>query len=288
MKKNRKYRITIDDESRLRDIVSFSMQPWKWVVTIILWLIVSLLFAGMLIYITPLRQLLPGYMKRGERAATEVGMLRLDSLSEAYQRNEAYLANIMTVLDTDRTPAAPPASPATGSMLATDSLTEASETERRFVAEVREREKYNISVVAPLAADAMMFVPVSPESIITTDSRGSHTAHVVMAQGESPAAVADGRVVGIFSSPATHGNVMIIQHAKGFLSSYSHLGTLLAEVGDEVTGGQIIAFASKDSGLNGSDIYLRMWHNGTPLIPYEYVGKPFKWHHDATDDKPER
>lgn len=272
MKKTRKYRLSVEDESRLRNVASVSMRLWQWIAAGVIFFSICLFMAGMLIYLTPLRGILPGYMKQGERAATEVGILRLDSLTEAYRRNEAYLNNVMTVLNTDRTPAETSSEPPATNMLAADSLTEASDMERKFVAEVREREKYNISVVAPLAADAMMFVPVSEQSVISSSTRGSHRAHVILARGEAPASIADGRVVGIFASPGQSGYTMMIQHAKGFLSSYSRLGMPLAGIGDEVTGGQAIALPADGSGISGSDIYLCMWHNGTPLIPYEYVG----------------
>lgn len=288
MRRQRKYRVVIEDESRLHDVFSLSMSPLRWIGAGLVFLVVALTVAGTVIYLTPLRSLLPGYMKSGERANTEIGMLRLDSLAEAYRRNESYMKNLMTVLNTDRVPADSAGLATATNLLTADSLAGPSEEESRFVTEVREREKFNISVVAPLAADAMMFVPVSPESIITTDSRARRTARVILADGESPCAVADGRIVGVFRSASGGGNVMVIQHPKGFLSCYSRLGTPLADTGDEVTGGQIIALQATGNGMRGNEIHLQMWHNGTPLIPYEYIGDPARWQRDREQDGPDR
>ncbi len=282
MKRSKRYKFTIEDESRLRNVVHVSMPIWKWVGIAVLFFIFCILISGLLICLTPIRSLLPGYLKSGQRAETEMNILRLDSLNDAYMRNENYLKNMMTVLDTERTPTDSASVVTNPNMLPADSLSGPSPIESKFVAQVREHEKFNIAVIAPLAADAMMFAPVAQECVFTPESRAHSVAHIILAKGESPTAIADGRVVGVFPS-SDGGFSIMIQHLKGFLSLYSHLGTPLASPGDEVTGGQIIALPADRAGIRGDEIYLRMWHNGTPLIPFEYIGEPDKWRHDISD-----
>lgn len=68
------------------------------------------------------------------------------------------------------------------------------------------------------------------------------------------------------------GAAVIIQHAKGFLSRCSRLGTILVEPGDFVSGGQIIAITTSGNSRNNQRINIEMWHNGNELVPYDYLG----------------
>lgn len=136
-----------------------------------------------------------------------------------------------------------------------------------------EREKYNISVIAPLAAESMMFSPVNEESIISEKTKKSTKAEVILAKGSTVSAIADGRVIAISQSVREGGGTaVLIQHAKGFLSRCNRLGTVLIEPGDYVTGGQVIALTASGNSRNNELISVEMWHNGTPLVPYDYLG----------------
>lgn len=277
MKGKRIYRIVIENESRLEKVGSLRLPPWKLALFCVGAVAMVLLLAGAIIWMTPLRSLLPGYMKEGERAATELNLLRLDSLNQAYSRNEEFLSNIRTVLDTDRTPQDSLNASRPANMLTSDSLLPTSPEEAKFVAMMQERERYNISVIAPLAAEGMIFCPVSAESVVTAESRQSDAAVIVLADGAPVESIADGVVIAIYSSLRDGGgNTMIIQHDKGFLSAYSRLTNPTVSPGTRVTGGQTISLQQSGDGIRKSVVTLRMWHDGTPLIPYDYIGSTVK------------
>lgn len=271
MKKRSRYKITIEDESRLENLAEYTATPIKWTLTGIAVALLLMVCGAAVAFLTPVRTLLPGYLKESERTASEIQLLRLDSLRNAYETNAAFLDNIMNVLSPSGYSADTAAMKMTDP-LTLDSLLPTSREEQRFVALMREREKYNVSVLAPLAAESLMFTPVSDESVFSEDSRESLRGEVILAKGSTVATVADGIVIAVSQTIRDGGSTVIIQHPKGFLSRISRLGTVLVEPGDAVTGGQVIALCNHGNARDGERITIEMWRNGDRLVPYEYIG----------------
>ncbi|MDE6299589.1 MAG: M23 family metallopeptidase, partial [Muribaculaceae bacterium] len=227
-------------------------------------------FGGFILFFSPAREILPGYLKEDQRYATQEQLLRLDSLQIAFNNNSLFLENFRNVLD--------PAPIVRDSLsvslqISSDSLLPTSPEEKKFVAVITERNKYNISVLAPLAAESMMFSPVNEEAIFAENSKNSNKAEIILSKGAPVSSIADGKVISVSQSVREGGgSAVIIQHSKGFLSRFSRLGTLLVEPGDDVAGGQVIAVPATGNARKNEIIYIEMWHNGTPLIPYEYLG----------------
>lgn len=273
MKTRTRFRLTIEDEGRLEKIADLSASGLKWLMATAAGLILIMICGALLVSLTPARRLLPGYLKPSERSATEMQLLRLDSLRTVYETNAAYIENLRFVLnpslqekDTTKAEIHYPA------VLPIDSLLPTSPEEVRFSAMMKDRDKFNVSVVAPLAAESMMFNPVSETSVVSNASRRNTKAEIILAAGSTIAAIADGTVISVSQSVRNGGSIIIIQHPKGFLSRLSRLGTVIVEPGDIVSGGQIIAFSDHGNGRKGELINLEMWFNGSPLIPYEYIG----------------
>lgn len=70
MKTRTRYKLTIEDESRLENVAIFSASPLKWALLVLSGAICILLAGGVLVSVTPARYLLPGYLKESERTAT--------------------------------------------------------------------------------------------------------------------------------------------------------------------------------------------------------------------------
>lgn len=269
-----RYRIIIEDESHLTEVASGRVTAPMLCAAGIAFLALCLLVTGLLIAFTPLRTLLPGYLKESQRSATEERLLRLDSLMAAYDTKQAYIDNYLRVTDTDRTPGDSAAVVPADRELTSDSLLTATNAEQRFVSQMEEREKFNISVLAPLAAEGIMFSPVAADGIFTTDSHAAETGVVIIPADNSVLCAADGSVIALYHSPADRGYVIVIQHARGFITTYRGTGTALVGIGDSVNTGQAIALAPQPDARGVREIQVRMWHNGSPIIPYEYLGSP--------------
>lgn len=274
MKSKKRYRIRIEDEAHLASIADFSISG-RGVIPVVLAIILAmLLIAGGIIMISPLKSLLPGYMKQSERATSEENLMRLDSIRTVYEQNQAYIDNFLKISDIDRNPGDSAAVSSVLNELTPDSLMPHSVRERKFVKAMEERERFNISVLAPLAADGILFSPVSDNGVFRSNSRNSETGIVLLFDGSPIQNAADGTVMAAYYSPSEHGYVVVVQHSKGFTSRYSGLGSPLVAEGDMVSSGQIIAMAPETNAKGERKMAIRMWHNGLPVIPYEYLGDP--------------
>ena len=278
MRLNKKYRIILEDESSLRKRVNVTT-PFP--------LLILILFAGVVlaggfgIFIlasTPLKNYLPGYLKASERTATEEQHLRLDSLVKVYEINEAYVAGILNALNPQEEMATMQRNESRTVPLQIDSLLPASEEEKKFIETIRERDKYNIAVVSPAAAQSLMFGSVNKSAVISEASKGGLKAELVIPVGSPVTSIADGKVISIASSPKTSGGYeIIIQHPKGFLSKISRLNHLLVQPGDRVVSGQIIATSTAQSGMKSNHVIVELWHDGNPLIPAQYLNGGKDW-----------
>lgn len=271
MKRDRKYRVVISDESHLCTVSDFSVSPGAALLWTLAFLAVVFILAGALIMLTPLRQLLPGYLDNTQRVATEENLMRLDSLQNAYRTNQAYIDNFLRVMDTERQSRDSATAASRTLRMAADSLLPAGERERRFVSSMEERERYNVSVLAPLAAEGVIFSRPCEDGIFASDSKMSETAVVITPPDSPVCAVADGTAVSVHYSPSAHGYELILQHQRGFLSFYTGTGSPLVAPGDAVVSGQAVASAPAPDRHGTRSFRLRLWHNGLPVVPYEYL-----------------
>lgn len=271
MRQLTKYRIKVENESTLTDVVSLRISAPAALLAALFILGIAVLISGALIAYTPLRNLLPGYLKESQRAATEEGLMRLDSVMAVYERNQAYIDNILRVTDENRESSDSAALTPVSRELTADSLMKAGPAEQKFVSQMEERERFNISVLAPLAAEDLLFSPVSSEGVFTEESRKSTEGEIILARGASVQSAADGTVVALYYSAPLRGYVIVVQHGRGFLTSYTHTGTPLVGVGDMVNSGQAIALAPSPDARDTRRVMVRVWHNGSALVPYDYL-----------------
>lgn len=271
MRLNKRYRITLEDESSLEKKVNFSARFPVLILSLIGFTVVAGAFGIFILASTPMKNHLPGYLKESERTATEEQHLRLDSLARVYEMNEAYVQGILSALNPseERVHEGKNQRPVP---LSADSLKQASLEERQFMEEIRERDKYNIGYSSPAAAQTMMFGNLNKSAIITQSSKDKYQAEVIIPVGGPISTVAEGKVISIASSPkASGGYEVIIQHPKGFLSKTGHLSSLLVRPGDRVAAGQIIATGTAKNGTKSQHVTFELWHDGDPLIPSRYL-----------------
>ncbi|MDE6409152.1 MAG: M23 family metallopeptidase [Muribaculaceae bacterium] len=271
--KRDKIRIRIEHESHLSTITDTRLSLWAIAGILFLIIILSLFSGCLIVLLTPLHTLLPGYLKETQRSATEENLMRLDSLRNVYETNQRYIDNFLRVTDIERLPSDSVALKEDSVISSHDTLLPPSERERRFVARMEEQEKFNISVLAPLAADGMTFSPISDTGIFSNASKDSETGEILLPADASVLSVADGTVLAAFFSRAENGYVTVIQHQRGFASRYSHLGKPLVVMGEDVSAGQIIASPPPPDRSGKRYIYIMMWHNGLPVLPYKFINE---------------
>ncbi len=282
MKARRIIKITLTDEARLESLGAITLTPLKVAAGVAIGLLLVMSIGFLIVLVTPLKTLIPGYFRESDRAATEQALLRVDSIREAYLRNEAYVANIHQRLNTSRPSQKADTSNMASRPIAADSLLPPSAEETGFSKVMQEREKFNIAVVAPMAAEGMLFYPVTDEGVITHASRASRRALVAMPARAVVMAVADGSVIARYFDAAIRAYTVIIQHDNGFVSRYTGLPEPLVGESENVLGGQVLALSPSPAAGHPAEISVELWHNGTPLLPYDYISS----HHSYTSLQP--
>lgn len=267
MKAKKRYRIAIEDKSRLRQVASISVSPTMLWAGGIVSIILLILFTSLIIMATPIRTLMPGYLKKGERTEAKEGLLRIDSIRDAYRINSLYLNNILTVLDTDRQPTDSLMNVTTPNELPPDSLLPTSPREIEFITQMKDREQYNVSILAPLAADQLRIYPIAASATVAEQSQNALKPRILTAKSIPICAAADGRVIAIQNPAPEGGCAIVMQHDNGFASRYSHLGTPTISPGSHVDGGSVIAHGATGGATGSGYIYVEMWYDGNPVEP---------------------
>lgn len=219
------------------------------------WLLSGLCFAAIaalvvcIVVWSPASYLLPGYMRPEQRLTTVNNTLRLDSLLDATARQQLYINNIMEILTgSDSINAVSKVLPAESG----DTLMTATESERAFVDDWRQRERANLSVLTPIVAEGMMFrIPVVGATIAAAGD-------TLLAQRRAPVvAIQDGMIIDARVDAATGRTTITLQHANDFISIYGALSDATVGPGRRVVAGQVLGHVTDDGRLP-----LTVWHMG--------------------------
>ncbi len=198
-----------------------------------------------LVMFTPLGTFLPGQLRGDLRSQYAQAALRIDSLEQVSRRQTAYMENIRRIL-TDSVSAD---LTVTSTEVITDSLVSASTAERQFVRRFEDEQRFNLSVLAPIAAEGMIFEAPT----MSADGTGEVSA------------IYRGTVLSTAIAP--NGLLMVmVQHPNDFVSIYNNLEHVYIAAGDKVVAGQRIACTAANRPLA-----LEMWHDGVKLSPELYL-----------------
>lgn len=248
----RRYRVEIINENTLSRIWSVRLSGVRAILAMCAVVAAIASLISMVFMLPPVARLLPGRLSGDERSRYLDMALRVDSLTRLTREQEAYTRNISDILAGSAPRSASPSEAVdsagrVGVMV--DSIIEASEAERRFVRQFEEAERFNLSVLSPIAAEGMIF--------------------------ESPAAAAGmpgpvsaiyrGTVVGAVTS-ADGLTTLTIQHPNDFISVYGNLEQPYVKKGDKVAAAQRLGVSTSTRPL-----LFELWHGGTQLDPSLYV-----------------
>ena len=210
---------------------------------------------------TPLRALLPGSLSGDLRAQYQDMAVRLDSIETAARQSSAWSANISAIL---RGELPQPDTVATATVHITDSILAASEAERQFVRSYEQEERFNLSVLAPIAAEGMVFTsPLSSPA----DVRGLASGGVSVSSTRAipVAAIYRGTIVAL-SVDDDGLSTIVVQHPNDFISVFAGLGNVFVSQGRKVAAGERLGDTSPRQAMR-----FELWHSGSALNPREYI-----------------
>jgi murein DD-endopeptidase MepM/ murein hydrolase activator NlpD len=98
-----------------------------------------------------------------------------------------------------------------------------------------------------------------------------HAGIDISAEYGSPVrATADGLVVAV-EMRAGYGRVVVVDHGFGLSTLYGHLSAFNAQVGQQVTRGNMIGAVGSSGRATGSHVHYEVRSNGAPVNPWRYL-----------------
>lgn len=270
-KTHRRFRLSFINENTFNQVWTIKMTQTRVILSIMLILFAIGCIVATLIVFTPIRTLLPGYLKDAQFQKNITNSIRIDSLTTEARIANAYITNIKRILTDDIDTVAISATPLdTATTLPIDSIIGASEIEKQFVRQFEEKEKFNLSVLSPLAAEGITFYPPIATASISTQTAEALGVRFITSRQAPISSIYNGTVVDCHYSD-NNGYTIIVQHPNGFLSKYSGMAELFVANGDKIaTGGRLGLSGKRDYTGASLPIIFELWHNGTPLNPRDY------------------
>lgn len=266
-----RFRLSFINENTFNTIWTIRFSRLRVIAAIIIIILAIASMVSMVILFTPVRTLLPGYLKESQRQQIISNTMRVDSLLTKTELNSAYLANLQRILYMPDDTIDLAQSMISDSIQAIDSLLPASNAEKQFVRSFDEQEKFNIKVLSPIAAEGMDFFPPAAGAYTTSPRDQKATSIILTCAPKTPiTAVLAGTVIDCHNVLGK-GNTVIIQHSNGFVSKYSGMKNILVHPGEKIDTGTPVGLSYDNSQQESADIIFELWHKGTPLNPWDYI-----------------
>lgn len=229
-----------------------------------------------ILFYTPLKRYMPGYVSPEQRELMLEASLRVDSLYETVQRHQLYVMNLQDIFRGEIK---------LDSVSTIDSLTILRSTdlmgrtdrESEFVRQYEENEKYNLTSLPLRKSDMEGLHFSTPLRGMLSESFNPTSNHfgvdlVPTGTNQNISAALDGTVVMCGYTP-TDGYVVMLQHVGNLVTIYKHLSANFRHEGEKVKAGEPIGTLSKTSEKQRSQTYLHfeLWHKGTALDPTQYI-----------------
>jgi len=267
-----KYRFVVLNEETFEERFSFKLNRLN---VIILGGTFAVLLVGLTAFImafTPLREYIPGYSSSSLKKRASDLVYKVDSLQQQLAVNDVYIHNIQQVLTGKIKDISFNKDSIAEQLRIEDADFSTTSTDSTFREEVEREDRYSLFERATKKTDIVFFAPISGKITDTYNPKEKHYAIDIAVQKDSPVkAVADGTVI-FTGFTAETGFVIILEHAKGFLSVYKHNASLHKEQGDLVKSGEAIANAGSTGELStGPHLHFELWNDGYPVNPLNFI-----------------
>ena len=235
---------------------------------------VAIAVTVLLLFYSPLKQLMPGYVSPDARRQMVESVLRIDSLAEAVQRHQLYVINIQDILRGElRVDSVSSIDSIT--VLRSEDLMERTEREKDFVKRYEENEKYNLTSQNLRKSDMEELHFSAPLRGMLAEAYNPKAQHygvdVMASTDKTVSVVLDGTVL-MDDYTANHGYVVIVQHTGNLVSIYKHLSSVFVHEGAKVKGGEALGIAGvQGNKLEQPWLHFELWHKGTSLDPTQYI-----------------
>lgn len=267
LRTHRRFRLSFVNENTFNEVWTIGMSQRKVIASIALIFVALGCMAATLIVFTPLRTLLPGYLKQEERRENAINVFRVDSLLKAGRETSEYLATLTSILQGDSsiaTYARRQVSVVSGHSVSPDSLLPATPAEENFVRMVEERKRYSVGdrTSAP-GVSAIFLFPVRGARLLS-DPTSDHT---VVSPPRNASVTAPGTATVVATSYSPSGLwAVTLQHPNGYVTIIDGLSVCMVKAGDSVSAGESLGSAD-----TSHDVTIQLWSTGIRLNPLRFM-----------------
>lgn len=131
--------------------------------------------------------------------------------------------------------------------------------------------------VAHAAAGPTMFRWPAEGKVISrfgpkTDGMANDGINIAAAEGDPIWAAADGVVAYVGSDIEGYGNLLILRHKDGWMSSYAHAREFLLKKGDIVGQGDVMGYIGNSGSVKTPQLHFSLREGKTPIDPESVLG----------------
>ncbi len=273
-RKKFKYNLILLNESTLEEVFRVKTSKLTFSLALGIFTLVSFTLLSIIIFVTPIKHMLPGYADVSVREDVLIEAQRIDSLEYITKSNDRQLLIIKNIIADN---------------IKYDSLHSIDSTdverwnklplvaghiESEFVKQYEEENAFNVGYDdnASQKEDAIVFIAPAVGSITQHFTPNENNAITIACPANTPIlSPQDGHII-LANYHPTDGYTIVIQHTNGYISIFHQLGEKLCNIGSEVKVGEAIAFAgSKNNKKQDSLIQYELWLNGLCINPEDYI-----------------
>ncbi len=269
LRTRRRFRLSFINENTFNEIWTIRLSQRK-VIALITLLIVALgSMIATLIVFTPLKTLLPGYLKQSQRQEYIVNSMRVDSMITQLRVIDAYADNFKKIL-LDSIDIKPVAAMAENTSALLDSMTPQSESERQFIKQYDASNRYNVNILSSIAAEGLSLHNPASTATIVSKQQGNEEFTLLTPNRVPVLAMHEGTVIDTYHSIGD-GHTVTIQHPDGLLSKYSGISSIFVEKGTKVSSGTSVGIMASTTNRPETLLTIEIWNKGTKLNPQDYL-----------------
>ncbi len=273
-KKNRfKYNLILLNESTLEEVFRIKTSKLTFSLALGIFTLVSFTLLSIIIFITPIKHMLPGYADVSVREDVLIEAQRVDSLETITQNNQRQLLIIKNIIANNIQFDSISTLDSTNIEKWNSLPLVAGSSEASFVKQYEDENAFNIGYDNNVSQkEAMVFVAPAIGSITQHFTPNENNTITILCPANTPIlAPQDGHII-LANYHPTDGYTIAIQHPDGYISIFHQLGEKLCNIGAEVKVGEAIAFAgSKNNKKQDSQIQYELWQNGLCINPEDYI-----------------
>lgn len=273
-RKKFKYNLILLNESTLEEVFRVKTSKLTFSLALGIFTLVSFTLLSIIIFVTPIKHMLPGYADVSVREDVLIEAQRIDSLEYITKSNDRQLLIIKNIIADNIKYDSIHSIDSTDVERWNKLPLVAGHIESEFVKQYEEENAFNVGYDdnASQKEDAIVFIAPAVGSITQHFTPNENNAITIACPANTPIlSPQDGHII-LANYHPTDGYTIVIQHTNGYISIFHQLGEKLCNIGSEVKVGEAIAFAgSKNNKKQDSLIQYELWLNGLCINPEDYI-----------------